>query len=236
MPMSAAERLSAPFLASLQRALDSLIAARARTRERVGALAGRTVAVTFAELGLTLAFTGEDGRLVVRRGDDTTVPAPDATLRGTSAAFLGAFLREGAAEATTLPPGISVDGDALLVRDLRALLADLEFDWEERASGLVGDAAAHQLARAARAFGGWTRYAGDRLTRDVAEYLREETRDLVARDEVARFNDGVDQVRDGVERAAARLALIEQRIDPVGAAAAAIAPPGAPPGSAGPRA
>lgn len=205
--MGAADLLIAP----LQRALDGLIAARARTRERVAAFAGRTVAVAFTELALTLAFTGEDGRLVVRRAADA--PAPDATLRGTTAAFLGALAAQARDPGSTvLPPGLAVEGDALLVRDLRALLADLEFDWEERAARLVGDAAAHQLARAARAFGGWTRYAGERLTRDVAEYLREETRDLVAKDEVARFNDGVDQVRDGVERAAARLALIERRL------------------------
>ena len=204
--MGAAELLIAP----LQRALDALIAARARTRAQAEALAGRTVVVTFTEFALTLAFTGEGGRLVVRHGDDA--PAPDATLRGTATAFFGVFLRNGSADSTVLPPGITVEGDALLVRDLRALLADLEFDWEERASGVVGDAAAHQLGRMARAFGGWTRHAGDRLGKDVAEYLREETRDLVARDEVARFNDGVDQVRDGVERAAARLALIEQRL------------------------
>lgn len=214
------------LIVPLQRALDALIAARARTRDKAAALAGRTVAVTFSEFGLTLCFTGEDGRLLVRRGRPDDETAPDAALRGTSAAFLGALaqqVRDG--DSTVLPPGLTVEGDAILVRDLRALLADLEFDWEERASRLMGDAAAHQLARAARAFGGWTRYAGDRLGRDVAEYLREETRDLVAKDEVARFNDGVDQVRDGVERAAARLALIERELArgraPNGASAAA---------------
>ena len=199
------------LIAPLQRALDALVAARARTRAEAAALDGRTVAVELTELALTLAFTGEDGRLVVRRASEA--PPADATLRGTTAAFAGALLRQARApDATTLPPGLAVEGDALLVRDLRALLADLEFDWEERASRLFGDALAHQLARAARAFGGWTRHAGDRLARDVAEYLREESRDLVAKDEVARFNDGVDQVRDGVERAAARLALLEQRL------------------------
>jgi len=209
--MSAAEILIAPFLERSQRALDALIAARARTRAQAAALDGRTVAVTLSELALTLAFTGEDGRLVVRRGSEA--PTPDASLRGTSTAFVGALLAQRRDPGSTvLPPGLTVEGDALLVRDLNALLADLELDWEERASRLVGDTAAHQLARVARAFGGWTRYAGDRLARDVADYLREESRDLVAKDEVARFNDGVDQVRDGVERAAARLAHIERRL------------------------
>jgi ubiquinone biosynthesis protein UbiJ len=218
--MRAADLLIQP----LQRALDALIDARARTRAQAAALDGRTVAVTFTELALTLAFTGADGRVVVRHGDDA--PTPEAHLRGTSAAFLGALIEQAQdADSTVLPSGLMVEGDALLVRDLRALLADLEFDWEERASHLVGDAAAHQLGRALRAFGGWTRHAGDRLSRDVAEYLREETRDLVAKDEVARFNDGVDQVRDGVERAAARVQLLEARVgSPIASRAEGAAP------------
>ena len=219
--MSATDIVIAP----LQRALDALIDARARTRDQAAALDGRTVTVTLSELALTLAFTGEDGRLVVRRASDA--PQPDATLTGTTPAFLGAWLRDTGRDRATLPPGVTVTGDALLVRDLRALLAELEFDWEERASGLIGDAAAHQLGRMARAFGGWARYAGDRVTRDFAEYLREETRDLVAKDEVASFVDGVDAVRDDVERAAARVAMLEAglrgapTVAPEGAIAAA---------------
>jgi len=200
--VSAAEALVGP----LQRALDALIAARARTRAQAATLDGRTVAVELRGFGIALAFSGEDERLIVRAGDDA--PAPDATLAGP----LPAFLRALASDPTVLPPGLTVSGDALLVRDLRTLLAGLEFDWEERASRVVGDAAAHQLGRMARAFGGWSRHAGDRLSRDLAEYLREETRDLVAKDEVAAFNDGVDAVRSDVERTAARLALLERAL------------------------
>lgn len=201
--MSAAELLVGP----LQRALDALIAARARTRAQAAVLDGRSVAVELSGFGLTLVFTGAGERLLVRANGDA--PPPDATLAGP----LPAFLRALGTESTVLPPGLTVSGDALLVRDLRALLAGLEFDWEERAAGLVGDAAAHQLGNLARAFGGWTHHASDRLSHGLAEYLREETRDLVAKDEVAGFNDGVDAVRSAVERAAARLTLIEARIE-----------------------
>jgi len=201
-------RAPAALLGPLQGALDALVAARARTRAQAQALGGRTVAVVLTEFGLTLHLTNDGERLVVRDGEDDPGVAPDATLTGTMPAFLRALASGG----PTLPPGLAVGGDALLVRDLRALFHGLEFDWEERLSRLTGDAIAHRVGALARDLGGWRRYAGERLGRDLAEYLRDETRTLVGRRELDAFLDGVDAARDGVERLDQRLAHLAATI------------------------
>jgi ubiquinone biosynthesis protein UbiJ len=46
---------------------------------------------------------------------------------------------------------------------------------------------------------------------NTAEYLQEESRALPAALEAQAFYDDVDRLRDGVERAAARLARLERR-------------------------
>jgi ubiquinone biosynthesis protein UbiJ len=196
------------LLAPLQRALDALVAARTRTRAQAQALDGRTVAVELVEIGLTLHLAGRGERLVVSDGAAPDAATPDATLSGT----LPAFLRALASEAAQLPHGLEVAGDATLVRDLRALLQGLEFDWEERLSRITGDAIAHRLGGLARDLGAWRRYAGERLARDVGEYLRDELRTVVARDEVEGFLDGVDRARDAAERLDRRLALVEEAL------------------------
>lgn len=190
------------MLAPLQAALDGLVAARLRSRDQVAALAGRVVAVRLDELELTLYMCAEGERLLLRGTHDGQV---DATLAGSLPSFIGALAKPG----HTLPAGLTVEGDATLVRDLRALLAGLEFDWEERLSRLTGDPIAHGLGGMARRVGRAVGYAGDRLLKDVAEYLREETRQVVSKQEVAAFVDGVDAMRDDVERFAARMARIE---------------------------
>ncbi len=52
------------------------------------------------------------------------------------------------------------------------------------------------------------RSAGENL----AEYLQEESRDLVSKPELEEFLLGVDQLRETADRVEARLARLEQRL------------------------
>jgi ubiquinone biosynthesis protein UbiJ len=57
----------------------------------------------------------------------------------------------------------------------------------------------------------WARRARRTAGENIAEYLQEEGRDLVAKTEVEEFLRSVDALRDGVDRLEARLKAIERR-------------------------
>jgi len=190
------------LLAPVQAALDALVGARLRSRDQVKELADKVIQITVTGLDLSIYVCAEGERLVLRNAYDGT---PDAAIAGSIPAFLRALAKPGA----TLPDDIAADGDTSLVRDLRDILSGLEFDWEDRLSKFTGDPLAHGIGELLRRGGRAVGYAGDRLLKDVAEYLRDETRDLVSKSEVAGFNDGVERMRDEVERFAARMAQVE---------------------------
>ena len=73
---------------------------------------------------------------------------------------------------------------------------------------MLGDVPAHQLGRFARAAFGWTHKAATTTVRNVAEYLGHERRDLVPRAEAEQFLQGVDTLREDVDRLAARIDLL----------------------------
>jgi ubiquinone biosynthesis protein UbiJ len=108
--------------------------------------------------------------------------------------------------------GARVAGDAEIAARYRELFALARPDLEEELSRLVGDLPARRLILAAQGAFGWMRRAGRTARENLAEYLQEESRDLVSEPEVEEFLQGVDRVRDTAERIEARLARIEQRM------------------------
>lgn len=186
----------------LERALNEALEDSPRARDLVGHLEGRTCRVELRELEAGFLLEPAAGRVRVGAADET--PA-DVTISGTLPALLRAnFDREG------LPEGVRVSGDAALAQRFQQLLAEAEFDWEARLARVLGDAPAHQLARAGRGLYGWAREAVAALGDSLAEYLREESALLPRRAEVEAFLREVDVLRDDVARLEARLARLER--------------------------
>jgi ubiquinone biosynthesis protein UbiJ len=163
-------------------------------------LEGRVMQLQPGAEGLAMYFQVNEGRLQLKPGSAET---PDTTLSGSllNLARLGgadpeAAIREGA---------VNISGATEIADDFRALLNMTRPDWEEELSKLTGDVVAHEAGRAVRGFAGWASRARESLGRSVAEYLTEESRDLVASAELEEFYTDVDQLSMGVDRAAAKL-------------------------------
>jgi len=188
-----------PLAALLNRGISASSDATRRCR----ALAGRSFRIELDGLGL--------GLTMVSRGDAVALSdssEADAQLSGTPGAL--ARLAATGEEALLRSRAVRIGGDPLVARDFRDLIALAAPDFEEELARLIGDVAARQVGNLVRGAAGWGRDAADRLSRTVAEYLQEESRDLPARSEVEAFLDGVDETAAAVARAEARLRRLEQ--------------------------
>ena len=106
---------------------------------------------------------------------------------------------------------VKISGDAEVATGFWALLDIVRPDWEEELSHYTGDVIAHETGRALRGFAEWAGRARRSVGRSVAEYLTEESRDLVARTELEEFNSGVDVTAAAVDRFAAKLQLLRNQ-------------------------
>jgi len=165
-----------------------------------------TVVVERPSLALQVTVAGD--RLVVGPVDDAG--EPHLSVRSTLSALvaqLPIFRRDDA------PPvgRLRVSGDAELARRLQRLAEQFDPDWQRPFAAVFGDVMGVQIANA---MAGALRQARD-LSRDLAqtaaEYVTEESRDVVGRDELNAFHDDVDSLRDDVERLAARVARLSTR-------------------------
>jgi ubiquinone biosynthesis protein UbiJ len=193
---------------TLEAALNRALALDPGTRDALRQLDGRRVALRVAQppLALQVAVVGE--RLVVGPVDDAH--EPDLSVRATLAALvsqLPVFRRDHA------PPvgRLHVSGDAELARHLQRLAGGFDPDWQRPFATVFGDVVGVQIANALAGALRQARSLSRTLVESTADYLTEESRDVVGRDELDAFHDDVDTLRDDVERVAARVAGLAAR-------------------------
>jgi ubiquinone biosynthesis protein UbiJ len=128
---------------------------------------------------------------------------------------------------------VRIDGDAEFANTISQLSKGLRWDAEHDLERFLGPIAASRLAGGARAAVSHASGAGRRLAENVAEFLLEERRVLIRPSSVDAFADDVNRLRDDVERAAKRIARLEQKLqqkleqttEPQAPRSAAIVPP-----------
>ena len=190
--------------ATLENLLNRGLPRSPRARTLAAELAGKSLALEARDLArLRICCNGVT--LEVRRDAQ---PA-DASLSGGALSLMSLL---GASPQAVLQSGaVRMGGDTELAQKFQELLRLLKPDVEEELSLLLGDVPAHQLARLAQRGLDFARRAADTGITNAAEYLGHERGDLVPRAEGEQFLRGVDAVREGVDRAAARLEDLARR-------------------------
>jgi ubiquinone biosynthesis protein UbiJ len=179
--------------------LNHMLSREPWARAALAPFAGRSArlqAVPFAvQLGIGADgwFTAEAGEPTVTIGvDPASLPQllldPKATLRN-----------------------VRLDGDAEFAQALSGVLQKLRPEPEEELSRFVGDAAAVRIVGLLRAALAGAREAGSRLAMQTADYFVAENPMLLGRPQMAAFAADVADLRDGVERLAKRIELLQRQ-------------------------
>jgi len=195
--------------AALEFALNRALALDAETQARLSTLEGRRIGVDLRGTGLALALaiTVADGKLVVGPHWEKN---GDLNLRAAPASLLAFALRRG--DDDTVAPGkVEISGDADLARRMEKLMRGYRPDIEEAFAQTFGDIVGVPLARALRRAFAYARDSAQATVQDTAEFLREESRDLVASAEMESFLDDVDALRERADRLEARVKHLAAR-------------------------
>lgn len=213
----AAPRAPNPILShlgrALERVLNRVVDLDPDTRNRLAALDGRAVTLDLAGAehlrapALRIAVDGN--RLKVGPAFEGTSALRISATAGTLLSLAIVRGRDGG-----LAPGkLQIAGDAELARRLEHLATRFAPDFDEAFARVFGDVAGFQIARALRRALAWSRDSARAFAGDVAEFLTEEGRDLVARAELEQFLDDVDQVRESGDRLDARVRRLATRME-----------------------
>ncbi|HEV7272245.1 ubiquinone biosynthesis accessory factor UbiJ [Pseudoxanthomonas sp.] len=195
---------------ALEAALNQALSLDPDTSAALLPLEGRRIQLQVEAPPLAMDITVGGGRLQV--GPASEVLEVDLAVRSTLGGLLGQlpFLRRDHAT----PVGkVKVSGDADLARRLQTLASRFDPDWSLPFTRVFGDVIGVQVANAVRAGLQQVRVAAGNLAESAADYITEESRDVVGREELNAFHDDVDAIRDDVERMAVRVGRLAARVE-----------------------
>lgn len=100
---------------------------------------------------------------------------------------------------------VHITGEAELVATVGEVLQYLRWDIEQDLSQFVGDIAAHRILRTAKQLGKQSVHRANRFTKNMTEYLTEETPMLVTQQQFVICRTELHQLRDQIARLEKRI-------------------------------
>jgi len=170
-------------------------------REKLARLKGRIFCLEVTAPKITLYLIPTEHGLELA---DECDGEPDVTLTGPLSAFIR-LVRPESQGNLSANSQINMQGDAEVGQAFGKVLSQLDIDWEEGLSRLVGDTPARKTGNILRDLNDWAAESVDLSRTDAAEYLQEEKRLLTTNLAHERFCSDVNNLRADVDR-------IEQRI------------------------
>jgi len=187
----------------LQSMIDRNVAGSPRARELLDSLESRSLLVDVLFTSWRTTVTAAAGRLLLSRDGS----AADVTVSGTPLNLLS--LARGNAQDVIRRGDVRIDGDASAAERFQELFTLLRPDLEAELARVVGEVPAHGAGMLLRRALDYGRQVARTGALNVGEYLAHERRELVPRAEAQQFIEGVDMLRESVDRVAARVERLE---------------------------
>ncbi len=196
--------LSGALLRAAERSIAAALARDPVTARRIDALAGKRILVSSRQPDWQLWLMPAPGTINLT----TTSDAPVDVELHAPASLLARLLVSSDRKAVLQDPDVELLGDSQVLIALQNALADLQLDGEAELARWLGPVAGHAIGSALRRSHQWGRDSRASLRQTLAEYLTEESRQLVGQAEARARAEQLHDLRLQLDRLEARVALL----------------------------
>lgn len=186
-----------PLLAKI----NANIAESTPARDLLKRLDGESLAIELKGLGLGVAIVATADALVLAE----SVESPSATVTGSPFDFMSVLRKDSDVKTAQL----SISGDSETAETFWRLLTLAKPDLELELANLIGPAPAGELLRFAESVNQFMSKSWSAFTANTRDYVQEERGDVPPKAEVEAFYEDLAELRDRIERAAARMDLLD---------------------------
>lgn len=174
------------------------------SKEHLSRLSGKVIKIEWPPLTCFWIFKSDS----IGINKDYNGPV-DLILRGSTFDFLRmAFNRK---DKALTDISLQVLGDMEFAKQFREFFLNLEIDYEEQLSKILGDTIAYPVVKLLRATRLWAKQSIENFSQNVSGYVKTEMNWLVPGEELQLFFSDVDDLRDDSARLEARVKMLEKR-------------------------
>ena len=196
--------LSGALLRAAERSIAAALARDPVTARRISALAGKRILISSRQPDWQLWLTPASDTINLSTSSD----APADVELHAPASLLARLLVSSDRKAVLQDPDVELLGDSQVLIALQNALADLQLDGEAELARWLGPVAGHAIGSALRRSHQWGRDSRASLRQTLAEYLTEESRQLVGQAEARARAEQLHDLRLQLDRLEARVALL----------------------------
>ena len=196
--------LSGALLRAAEHSIAAALARDTVTARRISALAGKRILISSRQPDWQLWLTPALGTVNLSTSSD----APADVELHAPASLLTRLLVSSDRKAVLQEPEVELLGDSQVLIALQNALTDLQLDGEAELARWLGPVAGHAIGSALRRSHQWGRDSRASLRQTLAEYLTEESRQLVGQAEARARAEQLHDLRLQLDRLEARVALL----------------------------
>lgn len=185
----------------LEKIINSYLRLDEENLARLQTLEGKIIQLSVTDWKLNFYFLPHAQGIRVKRHE---VALPDATIAGPLFGLFKAGLAKGQSSAL-FSNSIEISGDTAVAEKIRDILQEMDIDWEEQLSKVVGDIAAHKMANGFKQIVHLGKTTARTLGENVKEFLQSESQQVPSAPEMEQFITQVTELQYAVDRAEARL-------------------------------
>jgi ubiquinone biosynthesis protein UbiJ len=206
-------KIPTPLLSAVETAINAWLKLDSETLPRFVELNGKIIRLHITGLDFNLYFFPSTSGIQVLGNypSEKAGGIVDATIHGSPMALIRLGTSNNAGE-TMLKSDVEIDGDMKVAETFSAILKEVDIDWEELLSKLVGDIVAHQAGQVARGASGWFKETVEAMKLNTGEYISEESKLSPADAEVQHYMEQVDNIRMDVDRLSARVSNLSNLV------------------------
>ena len=191
------------IIAAQEAILNRYLSLDPESKENLRRLSGKVIRIELGPLTYYWLFKSD----LIYLNKDYNGPA-DLILRGSTFDFLRmVFIKKDEAH-TNIP--LQVVGDMEFGKQFKEFFSNLEIDYEEQLSKIVGDTLAYPMVQALKTIKLWARQNIENFGQNVTNYVQTEMNWLVTHEELQLFFSDVDVLRDDCARLETRLEILQK--------------------------